>query len=102
MAVSRADFMKFTKDEVFNFALKEGLLDEDDAKKLLVNKVNGYALLQCSMEQAIEWLGLLHAPATSLVGQLKERFPGKFLSFTVLPKYVLLMIACLGEYVRLP
>jgi hypothetical protein len=77
MAISHADFMKFTKEQVFTFALEKGLLDEDEAQKLVDRKVNGYALLQCSVDQAMEWYGLLRAPAISLVGQLQEMFPGE-------------------------
>jgi len=77
MAISRADFMKFTADEVVEFVLKEGWIDKDEAKKLAGEKVNGYALLQCSVDHAVQWYGLRRAPAISLVGQLQERFPGE-------------------------
>ena len=77
MAISRADFIKFNREKVFDFVLKESLLEEDEARKLLDHKVNGYALLQCSVDQAVRSYGLLLAPAISLVGQLQEMFPGE-------------------------
>lgn len=77
MEALRSEFEGFSPEEVNKFVKEKKLLDKEDADKLLVHKVDGCALLESSVDEAMALYGLPAGAAKSLVSKLKKMFPGE-------------------------
>lgn len=76
MELTREGFKAFNSDQVKAFVLDKGILDDEDAGKLVTSKVKGATLLRSSIEDVMK-CGLPFGPAKDLVDMLKEKFPGE-------------------------
>jgi hypothetical protein len=76
MELTREGFKAFSLEQVREFVLMEGVLDEEDAEKLVRSKVKGATLLRSSMEDVIKY-GVPAGAAKDLVDLLKDKFPGE-------------------------
>ena len=76
MELTREGFKAFDPEKVRAFFLGEGILDDEEAGKLVTSKMKGATLLRSSIEDVMK-CGLPFGPAKDLVDMLKEKFPGK-------------------------
>ncbi len=76
MELTREGFKAFSSEQVREFVLMEGVLDEEDAEKLVRSKVKGATLLRSSMEDVIKY-GVPAGAAKDLVDLLKDKFTGE-------------------------
>jgi hypothetical protein len=76
MELTREGLKAFSSEQVREFVLQEGVLDSEDAGKLVTSKVKGTTLLRSSMEDVMKY-GLPPGAAKDLVDLLKEKFPGE-------------------------
>jgi hypothetical protein len=76
MELTREGFKAFSLEQVREFVLMEGVLDEEDAEKLVRSKVKGATLLRSSMEDVIKY-GVPAGAAKDLVDLLKDKFTGE-------------------------
>lgn len=77
MAVSRSEFMAFSRQQVRDFVLENDVLDRENADKLFNQQVKGATLLRSSAKEVMDLFGLLGGPAKDLVDKLAEMFPGE-------------------------
>ena len=75
MELTREGFKTLDSKQVREFLLAEGVLDDEDAEKLVKSKVKGATLLRSSMEDIIKY-GLPAGAAKDLILMLEDKFPG--------------------------
>jgi hypothetical protein len=95
MEISRQEFEDFSPKKVHEFVREKSLLDEEEAVKLLNNKVDGYALLHSPVDEVRNVYGLLPGPAKSLVGKLAQMFPGEDF-IQCFPVYMVFVCLCIS------